>query len=549
MKAVQLNIPLGYSIKSEEHETCVEQARSAFLTKKQDNVTEARRDECRVIYTSHFVECPFCNNRVYAYARKFNKAFGTELSLDERVDRETVFSWTTSQIGFFDSERGALVLNRVVDTEMTLTCPKCKNTMYRTDKTRSVQIRRKRHKVYLRAELVDIMEYLLQPCALPDEYIYSGEVLFEVACFNFRNGHTYLSLERENGETVATRDVTCDKYAWSSGAVYNAVTKSKYVRRIIRKMFCEEWGSEIPFCPSELGVNELRQLVMFTGYGKEFYSAIPFKEGTICIEESFKRQALGLRKASNTVSLYANSSLPNMKCVKKLFLENSGLFFYLEECEKLWKLLSDPNHFTALFRINEIYQILSDLHTRPLIFVFLKDFLKLEPKKKLLKKMRKNWHWTCSYAVNYATMSPSMQKHERESWKKQEYCTHIGGLPYFAIPVSRPREHIRNCVIDGFEFFWLKTSTDYREASQALNNCLREWSVGDFPVVCVRCNGRIVAAIEIRNNFIQQAYSSDNEDLEKEPGLLQAYYCWRDKNALTERIIYDDDDECGELPF
>lgn len=547
MKAVQLNIPLGYSLKSERREACVEEARSVFLTKRQDSITEAYRDGIRVLYVRHYIECPICNHKVYAYARRFNKEFGCNLSVDDRIDKKSVLDWTTRQIGFFDDERGPLVLSRVVDTDALLTCPRCKNTICRSDKTRSVEIWRDAHKVYVRAELVDVSEYLSQPCAI-DGDIYAESRLFEVACFNFRNGHTWLRLEREDGERLSVRDVTCDKYVWTSGAVYNTILKSKYARRIIRRMFCEEWQREIPFCPSELGVNELRQLVMFKGYGKEFYSTIPFEEGTTCVEESFKRQAEPLRDCDNIVSLYESSELPNMKSVRKIFFENPGLFFYIKECERLWRLLSDPNHFVAFFRINSLYQILSDLHSRPVIFVFLEDFLKLESKTKLLKRIRREWRSTCDYAINYGTMSPSMQKHERKIWKTDETGTSIGSIPYFAIPMSKPREQIRNCVIDGFEFFWLKTSADYREASCALNNCLRAWSQNDYPVICVRYKGKIVASIELMDNTVYQAYSTNNEGLHIIEGLDKAYHSWCDKNALAESPIFCCDDY-EDLPF
>lgn len=557
MRTVQLNIPLGYKIEEEKRKLPVEQACELLLIKKQKKYTRADRDDYTVELTSHFIRCPHCNYKIYVYARELNRTFGCRIYPDYRVNKEIILDWTSQQMSIFPEERKPLFLSQIVNTTIDLTCPNCKNTMHHSDKTRLVELRHENHKVYIRAEVLDIMELFSLPC------LSSGEVrvefpLFEVACFNFRNGHSYIRLETLDGRCLAVRDLTSDKYAWTSGSVYNAVSKNKYVRRIVRNMFNDEWNSKIPFCPSELGVNEMRMLTMFVGYDREFYSAIPFAKGSLSVDDSFKIQARKMRDANDIVSLYEKSKLPNMKSIKKILFDNEGLFFYLEECERLWELFSDPNHFVTLLKEKEIYQILSDLHMRPMIFEFLEDYLKTGRIKHLLKLIHKYWHSLCRYAVNYGSMSKHMRKSEQAKWLKHESGSAIGGFPSFAIPMCNPTERIRDCSIDEFEFTWLKNSVDYEEAGKELNNCLRDWSTYNYPVVCVRKAGKIIAALEVRNDFVFQAFTSNNDSLRKIPGLLKAYYKWHAKNNLSDKYVplpradYDDryeleDDE--DLPF
>lgn len=557
MRTVQLNIPMGYCLNEKSVELSIDQAQNILLSKKQKTNTRAERDDYKVTMKQHYIQCPFCYHKIPAYAREFNKAFSCHLTTDKRVHKNVILDWTSQQMTIFEEERKPLFLSRVVDVATDLTCPNCKNTMHYSDKTRLVELKHDNHKVFIRAEVLDIMELLSLPC------LSSGEVrvefpLFEVACFNFRNGHSYIRLETPEGKCIAVRDLTSNKYAWTSGAVYNAISKNKYVRRIARNMFSDEWQSKIPFFPSELGVNEMRMLTMYVGYDRKFYSAIPFVKGSLAVDESFEIQARKMRYANDIVSLYKKSELPNMKSIKKILFDNEGLFFYLEECERLWELFNDPNYFVTLFKEPEIYQILSDLHMRPMIFEFLKDYLKTGRTKRLLKLIHKYWHSVCRYAVNYSSMSKHMRNSEQAKWIKHESGSTIGGFPNFAIPMCNPTERIRDCSIDEFEFTWLKNSVDYEEAGKALNNCLRDWSTYNYPVVCVRKGGKIIAALEVRNDFVFQAFTSNNDSLRKIPGLLKAYYKWHAKNNLSDKYVplpradYDDryeleDDE--NLPF
>lgn len=562
MNTFTLNLPLGYKIEKKIHKASINEARDLLLTKKQKKFTSAIRNDYEVLLAEHFITCPHCNYKVNLYAKNLKKAFNMRAFAPDRVKKDVILDWTSQQIDFLKESYNPLLLNHMVKVNEELSCPKCKNTMIPSDEMRKVEITHHRHKLFIRAEVLDVTELFSLPC-LTGGSVYIEFPLYEVACFNFSNGHTYLRLENAKGQCIAIRDITSDKYNWFSGTVYNVISKNTRVKRILRDVFSKEWHGAIPFFPTELNVNELRMLTMFVGYDRKFYSSIPFAKGSLCVDKSFFRIAKKMHYSKDTVSLFENSNLPNMKSVKKIFFSDSGLFFYLDECVRFWNLLKDPNYFTVLLQNEDIYRILSDLHARPMIFEFIEDFLKIFKPKRLLKSLNKSWQSICSYAINYASMSEHMRKNERENWKQNKKGSRIDSAPDFSIPmINEPAQRIRNCVIDDFEFSWLKTSTDYKEAGEALNNCLSSWERENYPVVCVRRGGKIIAAMEIRDDFVYQAHTANNCSLSKEPDLLKAYYKWHFKNNLSENyrpprrrlrnarpMLFDDDLDFDDLPF
>lgn len=553
MTSVKLNIPSGYTVKTDVCTVSVEQAREIMLKEERNTIGTAERIGENVRFTSHYVECPYCNHKIYTYAHELNREFGANLFVDEKVSCDDVLDLTSRQLPLLEESPQSLLLRRNITVLAPLTCPGCENTICHSDKTRSVEIGHTSHKVFIRAEINDMGELLSIP------WLSKGTVsitfpLFEVAFFNFANGHTYIRLENLSGESLSVRDVTFSSDMWTSGIVYNTVLRNKSVKETVRRMFCDEWHSEIPFAAEELGVDELRLLTTYIGYDKDFYSAIPFEYGSLRIENSFGAGARGLRRAENIVSMYEASQLPKMKSVRKLFFANAGFFFYLAEAEKLWHILGDPNRFVTLFKMSNVYEMLSDLHIHPVIFCFIEDYCRSGELNRLFKMIQKKWPRVYRYAKNYGTLSEALRKTERKKWQTVGDGICINDT-FFSTPMCKPNEKIRNCIIDDFEFSWLKTSNDYKRAGNELVNCLCDWENGFSPVVIVRKNGKTVAAIEVKGDTIMQARSKRNRGLDRVAGLKNAYEKWCKKYALVTALLdgYDDDDdyffEDLQLPF
>ena len=83
------------------------------------------------------------------------------------------------------------------------------------------------------------------------------------------------------------------------------------------------------------------------------------------VEESFKKTAKRLKDPDSAIAFYEKSGLPSLKAVRRMFFTNSGLLFYLRECRILFETVGDVNCFLRLLRSDGIFQMLSDLNSRP----------------------------------------------------------------------------------------------------------------------------------------------------------------------------------------
>ena len=103
---------------------------------------------------------------------------------------------------------------------------------------------------------------------------------------------------------------------------------------------------------------------------------------------------------------------------------------------------------------------------------------------------------------------------------------------------------IVDCNIDGYDFFWLRSSNEYEIAGKKLKNCLASWGVDNSPVVCVKKGEQYVAAIEILNGMIVQARAYKNTSIECDRNLSLAFEKWQKKYHVEwEPISYDDDED------
>lgn len=90
------------------------------------------------------------------------------------------------------------------------------------------------------------------------------------------------------------------------------------------------------------------------------------------------------------------------------------------------------------------------------------------------------------------------------------------------------------CRIKGYFFTRLRNSRDYIVAGNALQNCLRSWERFDGDVYGVLKFGNYVAAIEVDEDVIIQAYTYRNGDMNADPSLFSAFCIWKERNGLTQ---------------
>lgn len=322
------------------------------------------------------------------------------------------------------------------------------------------------------------------------------------------------------------------------------------------------FGGAVPFSKDEQTPEKYVLMTRFVGFPRRFYDAIPYFRGTYQIEETFKKVADKIHRAEDALILFENSDVPKCKSIKKVFLTDAGLLFYLEECEKLWEVIKDVNYYRYLLRSENIFDILSLLHQRPVLFDLVSDYCRVKGAKAMIGMIIYDWTISINYAMDYCTMNDTMKLAEQEKWKRQlpkhrrryeeydddhddedeidyEYYYRRTNLKtMFSVPMKRAIEPIENCVIDGFSFSWLRCGNDYYMAGNALKNCLACWDTTKNPVVAVKKGGKIVAAIEVGLCGVNRVQGYRNSSISHIDGLWEAYQKWLDKNKLKDLQCY-----------
>ena len=111
-----------------------------------------------------------------------------------------------------------------------------------------------------------------------------------------------------------------------------------------------------------------------------------------------------------------------------------------------------------------------------------------------------------------------------------------------------PDASVKDCTINGYHFFWLRSSNEYARAAKRLKNCLGEWQSYYSPVVCVRKKDKLVASIELYRKKVVQARGFNNQPIEDDVSLYKAVQVWMEMYKLV--WINDADDfNDGDMPF
>ncbi|MBR4073259.1 MAG: hypothetical protein IKK24_04870 [Clostridia bacterium] len=417
---------------------------------------------------------------------------------------------------------------------------------------REVSITQTKNTVTISCEILGLDELLSLPWLSSQKLVINMPV-FETVTFNFRNGHTFVALGGLNGErVVAKQDVTAYPDRLDGGAVCRTAAQNVKVARILKRAFMNKTQGELPFYNNELTLTSYVLMTRFIGYGYSFYEAIPFEGESYKVEKSFKSVAEKLHTKERALAYLESSKIPMKKSVRKIYFNKTGLLFYVAEGELLWDILKDPNVFCKMLNSGRIYEILSLLHQRPGISVFLYDYCNVMGASRLAHKMLREFGTIRRYAETYSVLSDSEKRKIQDQWRgKKCFYEEEVLYPDFSRPFITPDEKICDGeMIDGFRFCWLRTSRDYKKAGKELDNCLDEWGPDNNPVICVKKNGKAVAAIEVCGQIVIQARGYANSPLKIMDGLAQAYNEWKKKYNLSDQGFinrYQDDND--ELPF
>lgn len=554
MNKYSYEIKKGYCFIEKNKNVDIWQAREILLSKKQRLYTKATREDMSVCLSSTYLKCPYCGEEYTANSNSKLYSRVRRLPLSERLTKEKIMNWTDTQLSFFpDDINKTLLISEPMTKFSKFCCPKCKGISEHSDSIRHVEVSRKKKKVVVKSEIANINEIFAMSW-IKSETISIAFPMYETIIFDCYKGKIYIKLENAEGNLVAHSNITGMPHLINDSAVCNAIGTSKLVNRTVKRMFCDIWEQKLPFSGKEFTVENIFKMTMFVNYPKSFYGYIPYELESINVEKSFKRMARKMNNSVNTIQLFEKSMLPQVKSVKKTFFDKLGLFFYLKEAELLWNEINDYNLFCKLMQSDSVFNVLSSIHMRPGIMFFVKDYCKIKGSKSFVQRTLHSWGDLVAEAIDYVTMSNGLKKEVQLSWQSERKIGRIvRRKALYSTPMHEPDERIKDCNINGYDFFWLRTSKDYVTASNELDNCLGSWSPEDSPVVCVKKDNEYVAAIEVNDGKIIQAYGYDNCSIGSDEELYNAYKIWMKTFSLQkqeyEHLLEElDDDEMEFLP-
>lgn len=572
MSSIKFSIPLGYTVTKKVSVLDVDAAVKILSSRKRRKYIQAHRSDYDLFaeLRADIWKCPYCNLE-YSATLMDNRTheFCKSPRHEDNISRRLIEKWGTHQLSLFGNECEDLVFAPVPVITGEWTCPKCHRKSNASMGERTVYVEYDGQKVRIRAEICDLGEFLSIP------WMSCGTItlqfpIYEVLTFNFNTSHTYIELQSDNRLPVATRDITSQPSVWEKGVIYRLISDNVIISRTIKRIFLEKFGGVLPFEKNELVPNKYILMTRFVGFPRRFYDAIPYARGTYQIEQTFCKVADKLHKTEDALLLFQKSGIPKCKSIKKLFFTNLGLLFYVDECEKLWKVINDINHFRYLMKCENIFDVLALLHQRPLLFGLILDYANIKGVRSMIGMLVNNWVMSIDYAIDYCTMNDAMKEAEHKKWKDYDvkcyrynenddydddeyddeyddpfYFRRHNSIALFSIPMKTPDESIQDCIIDGFSFSWLRCGNDYYMAGEALRNCLIGWHSMNNPVVVVKKNEKIVAAIEVAPRGVLQVQGYRNTNVSRVPGLSEAYQKWLEKYNLKDLLCYTHND----LPF
>lgn len=536
---IVLELSDGFRIVEAKEEGSICEAGELMSTRRRRRYTSGLRRGDRAILLRHEIVCPWCGRSVPAYERWLDPGEPAE----SPVTRAEVARWAAPRE---NGEEDWLFFNQpCIPSEHT--CPSCGETSRPAEGKDRVTVSRDEDSVSLSCEKSDIRSLFSLPMAVEDGWVQLALPLTETVRFDLNRGETALEVRGQDGVILARTPLTVGSEHWKHSWARALLAKSRILRRRLLKAFALPYGGKPPFEDWAGDPDVFLQMTRFRGYPRRFFDTVPYDPETRDVEKSFLAAADRLHSAADLPAVYAASRLPQIKSVKRIFFSEPGLFFYLEEAEALWSVAADPNQFRRLLELHRVYELLSFLHRYPGAEVFFRDYREERGMNGLLYALRKAWRDTKHAALGYTAMDPALREAERRTWKRglDERPEELYSLP---MPIG---EATRDCVVDGYGFFWLRTERDYRETGDELENCLIAWDPSCNPVVAVRRGGRCCAAIEVKGRTVVQAKARRNTSMERDPGLNSAFHKWMKRFSLEllPQFSFDGFDEPDDLPF
>ena len=535
MQEINLTLPhLGFRIETREITVDSDRAQDILTAEEQQKTSYAVRNDNDVTITKHVIVCSYCGEETPAYADCISHS---KKSFKSKT-RDEIDLWATRQMSLFGEPPQTISFNDPIGRMDRFTCPHCSTKLVADERKYHVIIRSGRRKIKILRELNNFEDYFA--VSWIKDFQTTDFDLYEAITFNLRNGHTSVSLENSTGEKLAVRDISNDDVSnMSEGPVFKLVQFYEPVYREIKRFFSKHWSGAFPFMFREMDAEKYILLTKFIGYDREFYIALPFSNAGNGIDKSFAEIAKRLHNANDVPALFKASNLPNIKTIRKIIFTNPALLFYLKELEIFCQIFNDPNFFRTFLGSREVYKALSTLHKYPRMADYYTELAAAIGQKALCNYLSNGNDFVYSYALEYLLLSDYEKRIARKKWTssfffKEDYreIRKLGNT--FSVPIPPRNNGIDEleCRIDGYSFVRLRNSKEYITAGKELQNCLGVWERFDTDVYVISKAGKYVAAVEISDDVITQAYTYQNGEIREDHELFSAFCTWKEQNVL-----------------
>lgn len=491
---------------------------------------------CAHIYNNNIIlkkgswMCPYCSHT-------------NKISSNYSVSKDTLEDIIYSQTNLFEYDKIVLVDEFQYLNNKVLECNHCGNLSHQKDQTQKLKIVLHNNSIKLCLKLDDIKQLL--ECKIIDGDLLDIATklpLNETLTLDFIDCKIVNAIEDDKGNIIESIQL----YELKNTRFHDLINNYCSIKNCIYDMLNEIWApSEFPFERNEITTDLLVTLVNFVGYpNRTFYDGIPFALNERKVYSSFSSIAQRLSHYKGIANVFEKSRLPNFKSVKRILLNTPELMFYLEEIEKLWDLLSDGNLLVTLLTNENCFKMLAMLHLYPHSYKFFYDYIYIKSTRSLTRLLAKNDDSIIIYAINYISLRDEAKNIEKRLWNNSKFFKYNELLLrcFIHIPFSLPLKYLNSdfrCKIDSYDFLPIRTVKECHEAGAELNNCLVNYDSNNNPVVCVKKNDKILAAIEIKNSKqIIQAYAKNNTEIADDSELSKAVSKYYKRNNL--KWLHDD---------
>lgn len=509
MNRITVTVSDGYKIFEEKSLYDFENILKVLKEDNLTNIISAVIKEEKVEVVKKYWFCPVCGCKHYIKRKNTVSADGIE----DKIFCPNLFYTSNVLIAECESLRKPIYI-----------CEKCGSFVPAKNKEYNFAVLCQNNIIKTELEINDI-ESLLNTQILDGDItsLINKMPVYECLYLDLSKGNITLQIENLKGYVFSKVNGINEIQALKSSRFFELLFYSDGLKKLVIKAFDEAWDKfDFPFTEKDLGFELLFRLVKFINYPfSDFYYCIPYDEKEINVFPTFNNISEKIHRYDDLPELFANSSLPKVKSLKRLLFTNPEYFFYFDELEKLWQLINDINLFMTVIKSEQIFYLLSQIHIYGKVFEYFDVFIKHNSVKSFCNIILRYPICLISNAIAYLNIADESKEYYEPMFANKKFD--LNGFYYkfnfdqtfFNIPMARINDKIKNCIIDGYDFVILKCKKEYVETGKMLHNCLNTWNYIDSPVIAIKKGNKTVGAIEISDSIVFQARGCDNSPIEK----------------------------------